>query len=327
MNITYFQKRIVWQGDIKILLLKICKDYKIGSYSEHEIILVGYEDFNLILMTEQEKYFVKIFANFRDLENCQRYVEIMTKVIEAGVKHPALYKSPQGNLYKTEIDGVSIHLCVMQYINGKSFYDLNKKTRLTDVSFFAEQAALINQINLKPAKVYDTWAIVNFLEEFTKKKQYLDLESKRLIEPLSKKFNSLDIANLPHCFVHGDIIKTNVLSNSTGNLYILDFSVANYYPRIQELAVLFCNVLFDEDNLNSFTDFYNLSLAQYQKHILLTPAEIAAMPIYVQAAHAMHIICPTYEKIVSGNNTPENDYWLKLGKIGLRYTSKLWQTE
>jgi len=260
-----FQKRIGWQGDVKLLLLKVCNDYQIGKYRGHEIIPLGYEDFNLVLATDKGTFFVKVFGDFRDVKNCKRYIEIMERVIDAGVKHPALYESPQGYLYQTEFDSVPIRLCLMRYIDGKSLYDLRTKVKLSGVSFFAKQAALINQINFLPEKVYDSWAIVNFPEEYAKKKHYLDEEDKKLIKPLAQTFSLLRIADLPHCFVHGDILKTNVLRDRSGNLFVVDFSVANTQPRIQELAVLLCNVLFDEDDPASFKDYYDLTLSEYQK--------------------------------------------------------------
>jgi len=51
-----------------------------------------------------------------------------------------------------------------------------------------------------------------------------------LVQPLVKEFENLGIEELPHCFVHGDIITTNVMRDSTDQLWIIDFSVSNYYP-------------------------------------------------------------------------------------------------
>ena len=55
-----FQKRISYQGDLKPLLQKVCEDFNLGEYETHEIILIGYEDFNLKLTTDKDNFFVKI---------------------------------------------------------------------------------------------------------------------------------------------------------------------------------------------------------------------------------------------------------------------------
>jgi hypothetical protein len=32
----------------------------------------------------------------------------------------------------------------------------------------------------------------------------------------------------------------------------------------------------------------------------------------------MHVVSATYEKTFKGNNTEENEYWIKLGRTGLK---------
>lgn len=168
-----FQNRIGYSGDIKPILLQVCKDYSLGDYFAHDVIPMGYEDFNLILTTSNGKYFVKMFATFRDEAETQRYVDVMLKALEAGVQHPKLFKSAQGYLYKITVDGVQISLCVTEQIDGVSFYEKNLKATTDEMRFLVQQAALINKIDLQPKPVYDSWAIVHFLEEYKKKREYL----------------------------------------------------------------------------------------------------------------------------------------------------------
>jgi Ser/Thr protein kinase RdoA (MazF antagonist) len=320
-----FQNRIGYSGDIKPVLFQVCNDYSIGEYISHKVIPIGYEDFNLVLVTNKGKYFIKMFATFRDEAEIQRYVEVMVKALEAGIQHPKLFKASQGYLHKITEQGFQISLCVMEYIDGISFYEENLKATTDEMRFLVQQAALINKIDLKPEPVYDSWAIIHFLEEYKKKREYLDEENRKLIDPLSEQFASIRVEELPHCFVHGDIIKTNVMKDKEGKLYIIDFSVSSYYPRIQELAVLLCNMLFDEDRPETFGDYYNLALEEYQKSIPLTQSEIDTLPLFVKVAHVMHVLCATYEKVAKGNNSSENQYWIDLGKTGLRFTTTQWK--
>lgn len=322
MKEAEFRKRISYQGKLDPVLSRACSDFNLGEYKSNRVIVAGYEDFNLVLTTDKGKFFVKIFASFRNLEECKRYIDIITRAVNAGVQTPDLYKSPQGFLYQTKTENVPIRLCVMRYIDGKSFYELNAKATPEEMRFLLKQATLINQINFKPTLIYDSWAITSFLKEYKKSKTYIDKEDLKLLTPLAKRFSLLQIEKLPHCFVHGDIIKTNVMKDNQGKVYIIDFAVANYYPRIQELAVLFCDMLFDEDDPESFERYYELGINEYQRHIPLTSIEHKTLPLYVQLAHAMHIVRATYEKIVNRNKLPENEYWLKVGKIGLRYTNQ-----
>lgn len=322
-NSHKFQKRISYQGDLKPFLQKISKDFNIGEYESHEIVPIGYEDFNLFLTTNKGTYFVKIFGTFRDENECLRYVEIIKQAVNAGVSTPKLYESNQGYLYQINLEGTD-RLIVMEYIDGKIFYELQTTPTEKETKFIVKQAALINKINLKPSLVYDHWAITSFPGEYKQKGQYLDENDRNLIEPMVNTFKSLSIEKLPHCFVHGDITKTNTMRSINGNIYILDFAVANYYPRIQELAVILCDLFFDPKNPDTFLKNYDLATTEYNKQLQLTSDEIKKLPDYVKMAHTMHILLANHEKVVNGNNSSENEHFLNMGRIGLKYTNKIW---
>jgi Ser/Thr protein kinase RdoA (MazF antagonist) len=316
-----FQKRINYQGSLKPFLQQTCKDFNIGKYKNYEIIPIGYEDFNLLVFTDRDKYFVKIFGSFRSKDECSRYVEIMESILRVGVSHPLLFQSNQGYLYELSNDNQTDRLCVMEYIDGKIFYELQTTPTKEEKCFIIKQVALINKIDIKPFLVYDHWATTNFLKEYNKKGKYLNKDDKKLVEPMIEVYNSLSIDNLPHCFVHGDIIKTNVMRSKKNKIYILDFAVANCYPRIQELAVILCDLFFDPKNPSEFSQNYNLTISEYQKYIPLTHDELKKLPNCVKLAHAMHILLANYEKIVKGNQFSENEYFLEIGKAGLKYTN------
>jgi len=319
-----FQKRINYQGSLKPFLQKVCSDFNIGEYKSHEIVPIGYEDFNLFLLTDKDKYFVKIFGSFRDKSECSRYVEIMESVLKAGVSHPKLYKSNKGYLYEITSDDLVDRLCVMQFIDGKIFYELQTTPTVEEMRFVIKQAALINKIDIKPSPVYDHWAITSFLKEYGEKGQYLNEDDQNLVKPLVEVYKSLEIEKLPHCFVHGDITKTNTMKSTKDGIYILDFAVANHYPRIQELAVILCDLFFNPENPDSFPENYELALSEYQKYIFLTPDELKKLPSYVRLAYTMHVLLANYEKVVRKNSSAENEYFLGMGKIGLKYITQLW---
>jgi len=305
------------------MLQNVCSDFRIGAYQSHEVVPLGYEDFNLAVTTDTGKYFVKIFASFRDEEECQRYVDIIERALRAGVSHPKLYKSDRGFLYGTQMKDVD-RLIVMEYIDGKTYYERHTNPTRDEIAVIVKQAALINGIDLKPPFVYDHWAITSLLREYGEKGKYLSGTDARNIEPLVNTFRSLSLKDLPHCLVHGDITKTNTMKNRKGNIYILDFAVANRYPRIQDLAVLLCDLFFDPDSVDDFPKTYDFVLSEYRKHVPLTPEEIQLLPVYVKFAHVMHVLLASYEKKVRGNDSPENEYFLGMGRRGLTYTSALW---
>lgn len=318
------QERINFKGNLKDILVKVCQDFALGSYSSHQVIFLGYEDFNLSLTTDKGKFFVKIFSSFRNDGECKRYVDIIKKAIVAGISHPKLYESNQGFLHKISSDGTELRLCAMEYIDGKTFFTLNVKPTMEELKFLVKQTAIINNLNLKPNFVYDSWSIFNFLKEYKEKGSYLNKEDSEAIAPLVSYFETINIQELPHCFVHGDLIKTNLMKDKKGKIYIIDFAVANYYPRIQELAVLFNDIFFDGNDIKKSKEYYELALAEYQKYIPLTLFEIKTLPLFIKVGHAMHVLRANYEKIKNNNSTAENEYFLKLGKAGLQLSQKMW---
>lgn len=175
-------------------------------------------------------------------------------------------------------------------------------------------------MEVEPHSKWDSWAIKNFLYEFEKTHSFLD-EDKELIENLVKKFREIDFDSLPYCFVHNDIRETNLILDKENKIWLLDFSVADIYPRVQEIAVAASSILHDkteekkEKNLEIF-------LNEYEKEINLTKREKEVLPLFINVAHAMEVIRSTFEKKAKGNNSEENEYWLKQGKKKLRQRLK-----
>jgi Ser/Thr protein kinase RdoA (MazF antagonist) len=238
-----------------------------------------------------------------------------------GVSEPKLYKNDQEFLYELDND----KLIVMEYIEGKSFYELQTVPTSEEIKCIVKQAALINKTDLKPAFIYDHWAITSLLKEYAEKGKYLSEADNKSVKPFIDSFISLNIEGLPHSLVHGDITKTNVMRDSDGKIYIVDFAVTNWYPRIQELAVLLCDLFFDSNKTADFINTYNFVLSEYQKYIQLIPEEIKLLPTFVKFAHTMHVLLANYEKVVNANSSAENEYFLNIGRVGLKLTTNLWR--
>ncbi len=106
-------------------------------------------------------------------------------------------------------------------------------------------------------------------------------------------------------------------SNSGQKLYVIDFSVANWYPRIQELAVIAANLLHEDFGL-SLAERCEQVAEEYNQLNPLTTEERRHLHAYALAGVAMEFMGSHQEKHVNGNDGEENDYWLNLGREGLR---------
>lgn len=312
-----FFQRINYKGKLEDIGVAVAERYDLGELLSCRLVPTGYEDFNFALETTEDTYFVKVFANFRTEQQCLRYIEVMVRAGEEGVSTPKLLQSGGEHFHSVIVNDVPLRLCVMKYIDGDTYYDLKRKPNAQEIQYLAQQAAQINSIDLKPEFEYDSWAIVNFLNEFQLKSKSLQLEDRQLVEPLVEEYKKIDFEGLPHAFVHGDLIATNVMKDKSGRDWVIDFAVANTYPRIQEIAVLASNMLFDEKSKERSTVNLELVLKEYQATVKLTPEELNVLPGYIKLAHGMHVLRAGYEKMAGGNSSEENEYWLNQGRTGL----------
>ncbi len=58
--------RLDYSGDLTPIINDICRTYEIGEPSGFSIIEVGYEDCNVIIETQQDKFMAKMFAKTRE---------------------------------------------------------------------------------------------------------------------------------------------------------------------------------------------------------------------------------------------------------------------
>lgn len=310
----YFD-RVDFDGDLAKPLADIAVAFNLGKYRSHEPILLGYEDLNVRLETTDATFFVKFFLKDRTDSECERYARVMQTVVAAGVNHPIVSTADGKAIYKP--GGTNLRVSVMQWLDGIKDFDKDRPTD-GELARLVEQTTRINQVDIQLSDtdfIYDYWSISNFPAEYKKWQHVVNTEDKALIEPALRDYEAIDTKSLPLAFVHGDLIRTNVIKTKD-RLYVFDFAVSNIYPRVQELAVLLCDMFFDPKSEEETSRLYNLLLDEYQKHIALTHEELKALPAFVRAAHAMHVLGATRGE-AQGEGGDENDMWWQLGKAGL----------
>ncbi len=307
--------RLNFSGDIQPVLERACIAYGIGTCEDFSTIPVGYEDCNIILRTTKRKYVAKIFSKMRTDEDITRYVSIMTNVLAGGVNHPQLLMVAGEYLYQ-DVEIPTIQMVLMHFIEGNSYLSLDTVPSADERKAVLEQAALIHKIDYHPPFVFDSWAIPNFVILLERTQQYIDTDDVPLVMEVKKRFSQIPFDDLPHAFVHGDFTKANVIKADDGKIYILDFSVANWYPRIQELAVIIANLLHDTSG-PSLRERVDMVAEEYGRLNSLSETEKQFLYDYSLAGIAMEFMGAHQEKYVNGNDTEETNYWLRLGREGL----------
>lgn len=306
--------RLDYSGDLAPVIDDICRAYGIGKPNDFSVIGVGYEDCNVIINTQQDRFMAKMFAKTRKPDEIDRYANIVQRVVEAGIHHPELVKTPGGDtIYRIG----RISLALMRFVEGKTFYDLGRIPTAEERKAVIEQAAKINLIDYKPPRLFDSWAIPHIQAMFDKVSAFIEPDDLQLVEEVMRRYQKIPVSELPHAFVHGDIIKTNTIKGDDGKVYIIDFSVANWYPRIQELAVIAANLLHEDKGL-SLAGRCELVASEYGQFNPLTTQERAHLHSYALAGVTMEFLGSHWEKHINDNRGEENEYWLTLGRKGLR---------
>ncbi len=314
-----FDDRIDYNGDLQKVVDRICDVYDIALSRKYSVIKVGFEDFNLKIETLDGNYLAKIFSKKRDHADILRYSTTLSEVAGSKVNHPKIYKTKDSQLlYTDHVSGLK--LVLMEFVEGKSFYDLKRLPSNDELEQICREAVKIHAINYSPDFVFDSWAIPNMKWMYDKVKNDLSSEGIQLVDRAFAYYESIPFDDLPKCFVHGDLTKANTLLGNDGKLYVIDFAVSNTYPRIQELAVMAANLLFDENNGASLSlkDRCGRVKDIYEKcGGVLSDLEKLHLFNYALPAAAMEYMGSVNERIV-GDNSDEIAYWEKLGLDGLR---------
>ncbi|MCA1806831.1 MAG: phosphotransferase, partial [Actinobacteria bacterium] len=208
--------RLAYTGDLEPVIDRLCEVYSIGRRVGINVIEVGYEDCNVIVETDKDKYLAKMFTQTRTANEIARYTTTMQKVVEAGVHHPELLTTDKGDVVHTD---KGITLVLMRFVEGKTFFELDRAPDTEERKAVLEQAAKVNSIDYKPTYIFDSWAIPNIRAMFDKVRQFVEPNDLELVEQAMTRYEAIPVDDLPHCFVHGDFTKTNVLKDNDNNLY------------------------------------------------------------------------------------------------------------
>ncbi|MGN9846578.1 phosphotransferase [Nonomuraea sp. H19] len=286
----------------------------LGRVGDHRPSPVGYDDCNVLVRTETGRYLFKVFTVHRPEAMTVRYVEVIQAARAAGVRHPRLYPvdgevllrhRPSGNL-----------LIVMELLNAGTFLDLGTYPNAAQLADLMGQVSRIHRIERDFAPVPDWWAIHHIEALAGEMRPLLPAEDRAEVDRAVASFAEVDRSALPHALVHGDLTKANVVPTSPAETAILDFAVANRYPRVHELAMVAVNLMHGDprspgERVAALADLYDAAPP-------LTAAEHRALPRYVHAAAAMELLGAAREWTVKGNRSEETRYLITLGRAAVR---------
>ena len=296
------------------LVAHVAADYGLGEVGDWSVLATGYEDCNVDLRARQARVVIKVFAVGRPAGIAARTAGLIDAVRQAGVRHPRLHADAAGN----QVHSYDGHrLLVMDFAPGRTFYDLGRPPDEAELANVVEQAALIHGVDARPEPVFDSWAIANLVPLAGQVGDLLDAEQRRLVDGAIAELARVDFGSLPSALIHADLTAGNVLLGPDGEITVLDFALANRWPRLQELAVIAASLLHGSAEalparMDKVARLYSSAGPRP-----LTPAEEAALPAVGRAAAAMELL-GGLNQWRQGNRGPETDSLIDIGTTGLR---------
>ena len=296
------------------LVAHVAAEYRLGGVVDWSVLATGYEDCNIDLQTKQARLVVKVFATGRPAGIAGRTAGVIEAVRETGVHHPRLHADAAGD----DVHSYDGHqLLVMDFAPGRTFYDLGRPPDQTELARLVEQAARIHACQARPQPVFDSWAIANLVPLAGQVGGLLDACQRRLVDDAISAMAASSFWSLPVALIHADLTAGNVLLGPGGELTVLDFALANRWPRLQELAVIAASLMHGSPGtlpvrLDAVAQLYSATVPAP-----LTPEETAALPAFGRAAAAMELL-GGLNQWRQGNRSPETDSLIHLGTAGLR---------
>jgi Ser/Thr protein kinase RdoA (MazF antagonist) len=279
----------------------------------HDVINVGYEDCNVTMRTPSGQYVAKLFATGRHVSEAVRCAEIVRRAITAGVSHPRLLPDPTGQLLHRHPETGTLCL-LMEFVHGSTFFELKAAPTDDELHAVTAQAALIHTIDHLPPPVFDPWSVANLAQMAAKVSVFLDAGERRLVQEAIKRVHSVEARKLQHALIHADLTKGNVIRTPNG-IAIIDFAVASYSPRIQELGVIAANLMYG--HALSPADRADFLADAYATHTPLTLYERTSLHAYVLGAIAMEFLGAVHERHTGDSQSEETEYLITLGRSGL----------
>lgn len=312
-----YYRRIDEIEDINILSNLICEEYNLGRLENTFVIEIGYEDFNAIITTAKGKYLMKVFRNSRSDQEVVECINRSWNAEKNNVQTPKIYKNSKNEIVSViKYMNSRFRVSLMQYIDGENFFDLNRKPTDEELRKIVNIASNLNKIQYKPNFIYDTWAITSFINEFNKKSKYLDKKYLDMIEPVYNKFKKFDYDKLPKSFVHGDMMSTNLMLDKNEKIWVIDFSVANYTARLNEIVVICDDVALIQDNRSESEKRIKKAFTQWCEEVNATELEKESFKMLFDVANAINVLNPLYE-IKIGNESEETKMHFNAGIFGL----------
>ena len=229
----------------------------------------------------QEKYIVKVIgAAFSD--TAKQSVSVMRYLEERDYPVPKTILTKSGDaIFETVENGEKKLIVLMEFINGDE-PDMEKCASEVG-ALVGRFHQLMEQYPITPV-FHDKEFFIGRYLEFLSKKNYPRLsEYKELGERLWE-----EVRNLPQGNCHGDLHRGNLIQNTDGKIYLVDFDTVCRAPLMFDIMVM-CDMTdyfnLKPEDMDVTKEVYQKFLTGYQKYHTLSNEEICSFYDWVAIRH------------------------------------------
>lgn len=244
-------KRIGKNINIKKLSILVCKLYNLDEYKAYKIIKVGCDDFSYYLKTKTNTYVVKILNQRKCLEDIKKFEETYKIYMKNRIKCPCLLKNITGDyISNIQFENININLCLLEYIDGKDLYSINKKINKQDIDKIVRLLVSIHNIKETYKIEYDKYSFMRLKEVFEEYKGNLPKELLNDINEFFKIYIKVDFNKLPTCFIHADLGRSNIIKNKENELFVIDFIQSGTGIRLLDIVIVINRCIFNYKHIS-----------------------------------------------------------------------------
>lgn len=269
----------------KNLLKKILNNH-INGITDFVVVKDNYKSY---VLTDNEKYVIKIFKDLDKRKDCKKEVNILTRLQTENINVPKCYDYYEHDEYS---------IIITQFIKGDimtSLLDKNDKW-ITVLSKYCELYNNLYMINLDNEKETNTYykqiqSMLVAIKMHVEKSE--DVAIKKMYEKIAK--NNYSKMNINGChLIHGDLHFDNIIINED-DCFIFDWEESSWTEPLIEFSKI--AISYDEKLRNVLIKFLN-------RHCIYDTTYMTELMML----HAIYYICEYRDYFTSEN---EMDKWTK----------------
>lgn len=279
--------------------------------------LASYCDQNLLLMTTQQRYVVKVANSAEKKIELMMQNDAMTHLSANGLPVPQVLENHE-NRQITEIEDDqqnTFYLRVLTYLPGDFYAQAEQQNMSTNLwqdlgRFMAKVANTLSDFKHQGAYRYFDWDLAHGYAICQEKKQHLAQDQKPLVEYFLSMYQAQvapNLAKLPCSVIHNDANDHNLLVDNTSTpskiTGLIDFGDMVFSQTINELAITAAYAMMEQtDPLATLTS----TVVGFHELYPINHDEFDALPSLI-ALRLCTSVCNAAKAI---KQQPDNEYLL-----------------